>query len=315
MTINKSDVSLIITTKNESDNIKMLLECIFNQTIIPNEIVIVDGGSLDNTTDIIKDYCNVYENIHLIKHDGINISEGRNIAIKHATNEIILATDAGCKLKNDWVEQMVTPFIDDQSIDVVWGWDQSNSKTKLEEYITILTFPKVEEIDKEKYLPASRNIAFKKSAWEKVGGYPEFLYTAEDTLFDINLKKCGCKFYFNENAIVYWRPRRTLKSLWKQFKLYHQGNRRAKLYKNKYYVFFFYNLALLLFLSLSFYKAYFMLVELAFLLIPFVNMIYLKRKDEIKSLEDFLITWFIWVFINTARFYGAFMSKGKKYST
>jgi hypothetical protein len=72
-------------------------------------------------------------------------------------------------------------------------------------------------VKKEDFLPSSRNIAFKKSVWAEIGGYPESLDYAEDTIFDINLKSKGYKFTVAEDAIVYWDMRTNHKSLFKQF--------------------------------------------------------------------------------------------------
>ena len=49
----------------------------------------------------------------------------------------------------------------------------------------------MQEWKEETFLPSGRSIAFKKSAWKEVGGYPENLYTGEDTLFDLKLKEKG----------------------------------------------------------------------------------------------------------------------------
>ena len=51
------------------------------------------------------------------------------------------------------------------------------------------------------------SVAFRKSAWKDVGGYPEWLETAEDTLFDLNLKKAGKKFVLAKDAVVRWGTR------------------------------------------------------------------------------------------------------------
>jgi len=76
-------------------------------------------------------------------------------------------------------------------------------------------------------LPSSRSIAFKKSAWKKVGGYPENLNYCEDLVFDLKLKKAGLKFAFAPKAIVFWPQKKTLKGAVKQFFNYAVGDGMA----------------------------------------------------------------------------------------
>ena len=47
-------VSLCITTFNEEKTIQKLLNSLIIQTLLPNEIVITDGGSTDKTISLIS---------------------------------------------------------------------------------------------------------------------------------------------------------------------------------------------------------------------------------------------------------------------
>jgi len=209
-------VSLICTLKNEESSIREFLDSILSQSRLPDEVVIVDGGSTDRTVEIINSVINSYigkcDLIKLIVKKGANRAEGRNIAIKNTEYDIIASTDAGCRLDKDWLENLIKPFEDDASVDVVSGWYEADARTEFEKCVAELTYPKLKMVLKnpDKFLPSSRSVAYKKECWEKVGGYPEQLYNNEDTLFDLNLKKTGCKFTFAPNAVVYWRVRSNL---------------------------------------------------------------------------------------------------------
>lgn len=236
--MNTVPVSLICTVKNEESSIRELLDSILNQTVLPDEIIIVDGGSTDNTVPIIKEYIKKGAPIRLIVAEGVNIAQGRNIAIKHAKNGIIASTDGGCVLDKNWLYEITRPFYEDETCDVVIGWYESLAETKFEEIVAELTYPKLKWVKKNlhKFLPSSRSIAFKKKCWEKVGGYPENLYTAEDTVFDLKMKEAGCKFVFNPKAVVYWRVRPNIKSLFKAHYLYAKGDAEAGLYFVQYFL-------------------------------------------------------------------------------
>ena len=49
-------VSVIATVLNEGPSIRVLLDSVLNQTRAPDEVIIVDGGSTDDTVQIIESY-------------------------------------------------------------------------------------------------------------------------------------------------------------------------------------------------------------------------------------------------------------------
>jgi len=204
--------SLITTLYNEADYIINFLNSYKEQTKYADEFIIVDGGSLDETVSIIKKFSdeNSILNIKIIVDNTCNkkytqgpVAKGRNIAIENAQYEYIAVTDAGCILDKSWFEEIIKPF-EDKTVDVVAGWYEANITNEFQQKFADILMPKLENINRDTFLPSSRSLAFKKACWEKAGGYPEQTLTAEDTKFDLDLKDIGCKFYFTEKAFVYW---------------------------------------------------------------------------------------------------------------
>jgi cellulose synthase/poly-beta-1,6-N-acetylglucosamine synthase-like glycosyltransferase len=130
-------------------------------------------------------------------------------------------------------------------------------------------------------------VAFRRKAWETVGGYPEWLDTAEDTLFDLKLKKAKMKFTLARNAIVYWKVRKNVKEIFKQFYNYAKGEGFALLFPVHYlarYVaaIIFFLLAIVLWLNVPFW----LLTALATLLGFWIK--HLRRLKR-PSLKDCLV--------------------------
>ena len=103
-------VSVIATVYNEGESIRRLLDSLAAQTRPPDEVVICDGGSRDETVAIVENYRDRLPNLRVVVEFGANISRGRNIAIEAAHGPLIAATDAGVCLASDWLEKLVAPL-------------------------------------------------------------------------------------------------------------------------------------------------------------------------------------------------------------
>lgn len=293
-------VSLICTVFNEGKTIATLLESIKNQTRIPDEVIIVDAGSKDDTIHIIRNFIHKLP-INLIISPNANIGTGRNIAIKNAQYDIIACTDGGCKIDEYWLQNILKPF-QDVCVDVVSGVYTPLVESEFEEIVSYMIFPEIEKLDSNNFNPSSRSIAFKKKAWKLVGGYPEWLMTAEDTLFDLNLRKSGFRFSLARDAIVSWRVRENRKKLFKQFFGYARGDGIEFLFFKSYSIRYVTILAIILAICLFWSNPYFWSLSIPF---SFVS-IYIKHLRKMKKLtiKRFFISLSVAITIESAVFLG-----------
>ncbi len=106
-------ISFITTIFNEAETIEKFLDSLITQSRLPDEIIIVDGKSTDKTVERIKNFEQKFRRkkiaFHLVIKKG-NRSVGRNEAIKKATGEIIVCSDAGNILNRRWVDKITRPF-------------------------------------------------------------------------------------------------------------------------------------------------------------------------------------------------------------
>lgn len=87
--------SIVCTVYNDEGNISQFLKMI-NEIEYPRhlfEVILVDDGSSDQTSDIEKQALNSPVNIKYIQIEHIGVSEARNVALKHVNNEYLLFTD------------------------------------------------------------------------------------------------------------------------------------------------------------------------------------------------------------------------------
>jgi glycosyltransferase involved in cell wall biosynthesis len=230
--VSPSDISVITTVKNEASSISRLLDSLQAQTRPPAEVVIVDGGSTDGTTERIDLYRSNLP-IRLLVREGSNISQGRNEAIGAASGEIVACTDAGVRLVPQWLEELTRPLEEDSSIDVVSGFFLPDPTSVFEIAMGATVLPSLSDFRPDQFLPSSRSVAFRRRAWERVGGYPEWLDYCEDLVFDFALRDAGCKFAFAPRAVAYFRPRSNLRDFWHQYFNYARGDGKADLWRRR----------------------------------------------------------------------------------
>ncbi len=230
-------VSVITTVRNEQAAIGPLLESLATQTRPPDEVVIVDGGSTDDTVDRIETFTRRSPvPVRLLVRPGYNISQGRNAAIEAAHGPVIACTDAGVQLSPDWLAKLTALFKDNDPPAVVSGWFVPDPQTIFEVAMGATILPKLSEIDPNKFLPSSRSVAFLKEAWEKAGGYPEWLDYCEDLIFDFRLRDLYGPFPFVPEALVHFRPRGSLRAFWQQYFNYARGDGKADLWRKRHLV-------------------------------------------------------------------------------
>ena len=287
--MNEIRISVISTLLNEGESILSFIEALARQSLPPDEIVIVDAGSKDETVPALQKYSSLLH-LKLFICPGVSRGEGRNRAIKEAKGEIIASIDGGCIPATDWLENLVAPFKEEEDIDIVAGFYEPIIQTPLQEALASLIVPSLEEISPANFLPSSRSVAFKKAVWEKVGGYPEWMRSAEDTVFDLSLRRAGAKFAFRPEAIVKWRIRNSIRGIFRQFYEYSFWDARAGVFFPHYHKVWLYIFGLvLLFLSI-FSKLFLYILVFCFLL--YLLRAYLRaRKRRKLSLKACI--WFL----------------------
>lgn len=237
-------VTVAITVLNEASSIGELLESLCQQTLAPDEVVVVDGGSTDGTLDLLRSFQQCLPLIVLV-HPGSTIAAGRNRAIEASNGDFIAVTDAGVRLSPGWLEALVRPLTDGRA-DVSSGFFHSDPRSVFELALGATTLPEASDIKPEQFLPSSRSVAFTRKVWASAGGYPDDLDYCEDLVFDLRLKEAGCRFAWVPEAVAHTRPRPDLPSFFRQYYRYARGDGKADLWRRHHAIRYAAYLALLL---------------------------------------------------------------------
>ncbi|GAB4086458.1 glycosyltransferase [Myceligenerans cantabricum] len=225
-------MSLAMTVLNEERSLPAFLESLSAQTMLPDEVVVVDGGSTDATMSLLQAWGETATvKLTLVESAGANISEGRNLAIERAQHDLIAVTDAGTRLDPGWLGALLAARTDD--VDVVSGFFEPVWSSWHERLFATVLMPLPDEIDPETFLPSSRSLLVTRHAWRVAQGYPEWLDYCEDLVFDLEMKRAGLRFVFAPAAVARWAARDTWRGYVKQYYRYARGDGKAGLWPKR----------------------------------------------------------------------------------
>lgn len=114
------ELSLCICTKNRSQLLSALLESVLGQTRRPDEVLIVDNASTDDTASVAARFADRLPLRHIVDH-GDTIAKVRNRALREASGEIVCFTDDDCVLHPGWLHFLEESFLLEDEIGIVGG--------------------------------------------------------------------------------------------------------------------------------------------------------------------------------------------------
>lgn len=115
-------VSVIIPTRNQVTLLKSCLKALLNQKVYPQEIIVVDNNSTDNTHKISSSFSRKTPVIRSILEKRVGPSFSRNRGITEARGEIITFIDSDCLPPKDWVENIWKSHKDNKEVIVQGVW-------------------------------------------------------------------------------------------------------------------------------------------------------------------------------------------------
>ena len=230
--LEKLKVSIVVPTLNEEKNISKLIKSLLNQTFLPDEIIISDAGSTDNTLNIISNFTKNNNKIKILKRKGKCRGSGRNEGIMYANNYLLALIDSGMIPEKQWLYNLVNNLQKNIIYDVVFGSVIFSAKSFLDRSLSATYIDKKNNVN---YLiPSVASMLITKSAWEKVGGFPESLdgtYIVEDLVFIDKINSSNISKLYAPHAKVNWIIEFSFLAVMKRFYEYSTGGLKAGYYK------------------------------------------------------------------------------------
>jgi cellulose synthase/poly-beta-1,6-N-acetylglucosamine synthase-like glycosyltransferase len=207
---------VVVAARNEEKFISRLVYDLSHQTYPKDkyEIIIANDGSSDSTAHILDTHQNNIDNLFVlhIKETPQGFSPKKfalHSAINHSQGDIILATDADCRVGSRWIETMISYFRKD--VGFVIGFSQFGRK---HESLSLLE--KIQAFDFMQMMGAAigscnlgfplaasgQNMGYRRQAYNDVGGYERIAHriSGDDVLLlQLIRKETGYKVVFGDH--------------------------------------------------------------------------------------------------------------------
>lgn len=196
----KKKVSVIVLTKNSVKTIGSCLNSIFQQTLSPDEVLIIDGISQDGTLEVIKEYP-----VKLVSEPNLGYGFARNVGLTTASGEIVAFVDSDCVLEKNYLKELIAVLTSKQDIAGVGGIVYSKERNYISESFNVRLFgissfeTEIREVDSI----SGGTCAYPKDLLIKVGGFNSEIKGGEDFELNFRLRKSGYKLLVVPSARTY----------------------------------------------------------------------------------------------------------------
>ena len=200
-----SNVTVVIPCFNDGAFINEAIQSILNQTLKPDQIIVVDDGSEDDTKAVLKAIKE--DTVTVMFQSNTGVSSARNVGISQAETDYILTLDADDIFEPTFMEKALQIMESDNNIAVVGCYYRGFIGNTLDAKIEKPLGGKLSDfLVKNNGLGCS---LFRKKSWKLVSGYDEnMLYGYEDWEFWINILKEGQSMYIIEEPLFKYRTKK-----------------------------------------------------------------------------------------------------------
>ncbi len=195
-------VSIIMPVYNMEEFLAETLDSVLSTTYPSLEVILVDDGSTDSSLTIAEEYASRDDRMRVYTQINAGACAARNHAIRLAKGEFILPVDGDNLISSDFVELAVVEILKDSDVMVVAPRTVYIGDKSGEWILPPFSLNKL----------ARRNLMdttalYRRSDWERIGGYCDEIIANEDWEFWISMLKDGGKVVKLGKVVFYYRRR------------------------------------------------------------------------------------------------------------
>ncbi len=214
-------VSVLIPAFNEAKVIKSSIERILTSAYANIEVIIIDDGSTDGTSDVVREAFAGHARVTLITTPNGGKARAVNLGLARAEGDVVVVLDADTQFEATTISRLVRWF-SDPKIGAVAGnakvGNRINTLTRWQalEYVTAQNLERraLATLGCITVVPGAVG-AWRREAIVKLGGFPSDTL-AEDQDLTIMIQRFGYKVTFDQTAIAWTEAPDTLGGLAKQ---------------------------------------------------------------------------------------------------
>jgi len=242
-------VSIIIPAYNEERFIERAIDSVFNQSLQPEKVIVVDDCSTDKTPEICTQLKKKYKNLEIIRQKQNN-GKASNISyvLKECSlSEITIVLDADTYLTEGFIKEIVKPFWNKRvviSTGISLPVKPSNFIGKviyrgaIFQYLFFCFRKEAHSFRNAIAVISGDSSAYRTSFLKELGGFPQGTVTEDVDITWLALEK-GYKISFQKKSLAKSNDPSTLRGHWKQIVRWYSGTiqcvykHRMKLFKAK----------------------------------------------------------------------------------
>lgn len=219
-------VTVICPVYNEQAYIRNILDFFIQAKPENKELIIIDGGSKDSTVSIVEEYQRKHPNIRLLHNPNKYVPFALNAAIDASVGDPVIRLDAHTDYENDYFEAILRCFAK-SGADIVGGPMRAAGTTSFQQAVAYATSTPLGVGDsgfhdetKEGFTESVYLGAWRRSIFEKTGLFDTDMLRNQDDEFHYRASSKGFQIYLDPNIRSRYYPRKTLRSLSKQYYQY-----------------------------------------------------------------------------------------------
>lgn len=200
-------IAVVIPCRNSASTLGGTLEALAAGIRRPDELLVVDGQSDDDTRSVAEGF-----GVRSVSNPLCHAAAGRQLGVESTCAEIVAFTDSDCLPAIDWLSRIEESFTNNQEISAVGGpINLSDPVSRVQAYCaetfeSIMQFPKTPTVLPGKQMPGTlpgANGAYRRTALSEVGGFRmEFSNHAEEIDLQWRLVDDGKKVLFDPDLLV-----------------------------------------------------------------------------------------------------------------
>lgn len=220
--MNEIIVSIVMPIYNEEKYIRMCVDSLLTQDYpqANMEWIFVDGGSVDRTKVLLREYQDKYPNLIKV-FDNIykTVPFAMNIGISQSQGKYIIRLDAHAEYAPDYISRCVY-YLDTTDADNVGGVAETKGRGKIGNSIALMLSSKFGVGNSQfrtngasGYVDTVPFGAFRREVFSKYGGYDERLTRNQDNEMNFRIRKNGGKIYLSQDIKLAYYCRDTVNGI------------------------------------------------------------------------------------------------------